>query len=174
LLTGNTRHLRVLKRLRELSGWATPVSAGADDARRARGVALHRCFGSIVGQVAEVSVTGGRKIRVHRVACVIDCGVAVNPNLIRQQIEGGIVYGLSAALHGEITLEDGRVRQSNFHDYVPLRMFECPDIVTEIIADTAVPGGVGESGTPPIAPAVANALFALTGQRLRTLPLKPV
>lgn len=174
LLTGNTRHLRVLKRLRELSGWATPVSAGADDARRARGVALHRCFGSIVGQVAEVSVTGGREIRVHRVACVIDCGVAVNPNLIRQQIEGGIVYGLSAALHGEITLEDGRVRQSNFHDYVPLRMFECPDIVTEIIADTAVPGGVGETGTPPIAPAVANALFALTGQRLRTLPLKPV
>jgi isoquinoline 1-oxidoreductase subunit beta len=174
LLAGNARELRVLKRLRELSGWATPPSAGADGARRARGVALHRCFGSIVGQVAEVSVTADRGIRVHRVVCVIDCGVAVNPNLIRQQIEGGIVYGLSAALHGEITLEDGRVRQSNFHDYVPLRMFECPDIVTEIIADAAVPGGVGETGTPPIAPAVANALFALTGQRLRTLPLKPV
>ncbi|HYB33128.1 MAG TPA: xanthine dehydrogenase family protein molybdopterin-binding subunit [Steroidobacteraceae bacterium] len=173
LLEGNARHLRVLARLRELSGWTTPPPAGPDGARRARGLALHRSFGSIVGQVAEVS-TAGREIRVHRVACVIDCGVAVNPNLIRQQIEGAIVYGLSAALHGEITLEDGRVRQSNFHDYVPLRMFECPDIVTEIIADAAVPGGVGETGTPPIAPAVANAVFALTGQRLRTLPLKPV
>ena len=171
LLAGNARHLRLLERLRELSGWATPAGA-TDGARRARGLALHRSFGSIVGQVAEVSVTG-REIRVHRVACVIDCGVAVNPNLIRQQIEGGIVYGLSAALHGEITLEDGRVRQSNFHDYTPLRMYECPEIVTEIIADASEPGGVGETATPPIAPAVANAVFALTGQRLRTLPLKP-
>jgi isoquinoline 1-oxidoreductase beta subunit len=173
LLAGNARHLRLLERLRELSGWTTPPPAGPDGIRRARGLALHRSFGSIVGQVAEVSMAGG-EIRVHRVACVIDCGIAVNPNLIRQQIEGGLVYGLSAALHGEITLEDGRVRQSNFHDYVPLRLYECPDIVTEIIADAAEPGGVGETGTPPIAPAVANAVFALTGQRLRTLPLKPV
>jgi isoquinoline 1-oxidoreductase beta subunit len=172
LLAGNPRQLRVLERLRELSGWSTPPANG-DGVRRARGLALHGSFGSIVGQVAEVSVAG-REIRVHRVACVIDCGLAVNPNLIRQQIEGGIAYGLSAALHGEITLEDGRVRQSNFHDYLPLRMYECPDIVTEIIADAPVPGGVGETGTPPIAPAVANAVFALTGQRLRTLPLTPV
>jgi isoquinoline 1-oxidoreductase subunit beta len=172
LLAGNARHLRVLGRLRQLSGWSAPP-VSADGTRRARGLALHRSFGSIVGQVAEVSLAG-RELRVHRVVCVIDCGVAVNPNLIRQQIEGGIVYGLSAALHGEITLEDGRVRQSNFHDYVPLRMYECPEIVTEIIADAAVPGGVGETGTPPIAPAVANAVFALTGQRLRTLPLRLV
>jgi isoquinoline 1-oxidoreductase beta subunit len=109
---------------------------------------------------------------VHRVDCVIDCGIAVNPNLIRQQIEGGIVYGLSAALHGEITLQGGRVQQSNFHDYPLLRMHECPEIRTEIIADGDVPGGVGEAGTPPIAPAVANAVCALTAERLRALPLR--
>jgi isoquinoline 1-oxidoreductase beta subunit len=119
-----------------------------------------------------VSVGADKQIRVHRVVCVIDCGVPVNPNLIRQQMEGGIVYGLSAALHGEITIEKGQVQQSNFHDYMPLRMNECPAIETEIIAGSDRPGGVGEPGTPPIAPAVANALFALTGQRLRSLPLK--
>jgi isoquinoline 1-oxidoreductase subunit beta len=96
----------------------------------------------------------------------------VNPNLIRQQIEGGIVDGLSAALHGEITLENGQVQQSNFHDYVPLRMYECPQILTEIIADGGTPGGVGETAVPPIAPAVANAVFALSGERLRALPLR--
>lgn len=173
LLAGNARHLRVLQRLRELSGWSTaPPQATADGERRALGVALHRCFGSIVGQVAQVSVSANRQIRVHRVDCVIDCGIAVNPNLIRQQLEGGIVYGLSAALHGEITLQDGQVQQSNFHDYPLLRMDECPEIRTEIIAPGERCGGVGETGTPPIAPAVANALFALSGQRLRSLPLK--
>ncbi len=171
LLAGNTRARRVLQRAAQLSGWGTPPIA-TDGARRARGIALHCCFGSIVAQVAEVSVNAAREIRVHRVTCVIDCGVAVNPNLIRQQIEGGMIFGLSAALHGQITLEKGQVQQSNFHDYVPLRMSECPDIHTEIIADGKTPGGVGETGTPPIAPAVANAVFALTGQRLRELPLK--
>ena len=119
-----------------------------------------------------MSVNAAREIRVHRVTCVIDCGVAVNPNLIRLQIEGGMIFGRSAALHGQITIEKGQVQQSNFHDYVPLRMSESPDIQTEIIADGTTPGGVGETGTPPIAPAVANAVFALTGQRLRELPLK--
>jgi isoquinoline 1-oxidoreductase beta subunit len=171
LLAGDARALRVLNRAAQLSGWGTPP-ATPDGTRRARGLALHRCFGSTVAQVAEVSVNAAREIRVHRVTCVIDCGVAVNPNLIRQQIEGGMIFGLSAALHGQITLEKGQVQQSNFHDYVPLRMSECPDIHTEIIADGTTPGGVGETGTPPIAPAVANAMFALTGQRLRELPLK--
>jgi isoquinoline 1-oxidoreductase beta subunit len=171
LLAGDARALRVLERVAALSGWGTPVLT-SDGTRRARGVAFHRCFGSSVAQVAEVSVNAAREIRVHRVTCVIDCGVAVNPNLIRQQIEGGLIFGLSAALHGRITLEKGQVQQSNFHDYVPLRMSECPDIHTEIIADGTTPGGVGETGTPPIAPAVANAVFALTGQRLRELPLQ--
>ncbi len=171
LLAGDARALRVLSRAAQLSGWGTPVVT-SDGTRRARGVAFHRCFGSSVAQVAEVSVNAAKEIRVHRVTCVIDCGVAVNPNLIRQQIEGGMIFGLSAALHGQITIDKGQVQQSNFHDYVPVRMSECPDIHTEIIADGTTPGGVGETGTPPIAPAVANAVFALTGQRLRELPLK--
>lgn len=172
LLAKDPRHLRVLQRAAELSNWGQPLADAPDGAKRARGIAVHRAFGSIVAQVAEVSVDADRKIRVHRVVCVVDCGVPVNPNLIRQQMEGGIVYGLSAALHGEITIEKGQVQQSNFHDYMPLRMSECPAIETEIVAGSDRPGGVGEPGTPPIAPAVANALFALTGQRLRSLPLK--
>ena len=126
----------------------------------------------ILVKVAEVSVGLQGQIRVHRVVCVVDCGLAVNPNLVRQQIEGGLLFGLSAALHGEITLAKGQVQQSNFHDYAPLRMSECPAIETEIVESQAPPGGVGEVGTPPIAPAVANALFALTGRRLRSLPLR--
>ena len=103
---------------------------------------------------------------------MIDCGLAVNPNLIRQQMESGIVFGLSAALYGDITLQAGQVQQTNYHDFQVLRIHECPVIETDIIQSTAHPEGVGEPGTPPIAPAVANALFALTGQRLRALPLK--
>jgi len=172
LLAKDERHLRVLRRVAELSNWSQPSAPGPDGAKRARGLAIHRSFGSIVAQVAEVSVSPDRQVRVHRVTCVVDCGVAVNPNLIRQQMEGAIVYGLSAALHGEITVEKGRVQQSNFHDYMPLRMNECPAIEVEIAASGEAPGGVGEPGTPPIAPAVANAVFALTGQRLRSLPLR--
>jgi len=172
LLAGNVRHLRVLHRLAALSGWGMPPPPSADGTPRARGMALQRAFGSIVGQVAEVSVTREHAIRVHRVVCVIDCGVAVNPNLVFQQVESGIVFGLAAALYGEITLADGAVQQSNFHDYRPLRMLDCPEIHTEIIAGDSTPGGVGEAATPPIAPAVANALFALNGRRLRTLPLR--
>lgn len=171
LLRNDARHLRVLRRAAELASWGQPPD-GTAGVKRARGIAIHRSFGSIVAQVAEVSVDQDRRIRVHRVVCVVDCGVPVNPNLIRQQVEGAIVFGLSAALHGEITVENGQVRQSNFHDYVPLRFNECPLIETEIVAGGDRPGGIGEAGTPPIAPAVANAVFALTGQRLRTLPLK--
>jgi isoquinoline 1-oxidoreductase beta subunit len=171
LLRNDARHLHVLRRVAELAQWGRPPDAAAG-VQRARGIAIHRSFGSIVAQVAEVSVNLEGRIRVHRVVCVVDCGVSVNPNLIRQQMEGAIVFGLSAALHGEITVENGQVRQSNFHDYVPLRFDECPQIETEIIAGGDQPGGIGEAGTPPIAPAVANAVFALTGRRLRTLPLR--
>jgi isoquinoline 1-oxidoreductase subunit beta len=172
LLAGRHRELRVLERVAAASGWGkTPASP--DGVPRAHGLALHTCFGSTVAQVAEVSLSKAHQVRVHKVTCVVDCGIAVNPNLIRQQIAGAIVFGLSAALHGEITLDKGQVQQTNFHQYPPLRMSECPEVVTEIIADAASPGGIGEVGTPPIAPAVANALFALTGQRLRSLPLKP-
>jgi isoquinoline 1-oxidoreductase beta subunit len=172
LLTKHPRHLKVLQRVAELSGWDKPLPAAPDGIARARGVALHQSFGSIVAQVAEVSVSTDKRIRVHRVTCVIDCGLAINSNLVRQQMESGIVYGLSAALTGEVHIVKGQVQQANFHTYPVLRLDECPAIETEIIASDASPEGVGEPGTPPIAPAVANALFALTGQRLRSLPLK--
>jgi isoquinoline 1-oxidoreductase beta subunit len=172
LLRGNERHLRVLGRAAELAHWGQAFDTPVDGAKRSRGIAIHRSFGTVVAQVAEVSLTPDKQIRVHRVVCVVDCGVPVNPNLIRQQMESGIVYGLSAALHGEITIEKGRVQQSNFHDYAPLRIDECPVIEVEIVASGDSPSGVGEPGTPPIAPAVANAVYALTGQRLRSLPLK--
>jgi isoquinoline 1-oxidoreductase subunit beta len=172
LLTKHPRHLAVLRRAAALSGWGQPLDPALDGAKRARGIALHQSFGSVVAQVAEVSLSADKGIRVHRVVCVIDCGQVVNPNLVKQQMESGIVFGLSAALYSEIHIENGQVRQSNFHDYPVLRMTECPAIETDIIASTAHPEGVGEPGTPPIAPAVANAVFALTGQRLRSLPLK--
>ena len=172
LLVKHPRHLKVLQRAAELAGWGTPLAPGPDGAQRARGVALHQSFGSVVAQVAEVSVNADKSIRVHRVVCVIDCGLAVNPNLIRQQMESGIVFGLSAALYGDITIKAGQVQQTNYHDFQVLRIHECPVIETDIIQSAAHPEGVGEPGTPPIAPAVANALFTLTGQRLRALPLK--
>lgn len=172
LLGKHPRHLKVLQRAAELSGWGKPLPAAADGTQRARGVALHQSFGSIVAQVAEVSVSTEKRIRVHRVTCVIDCGLAINPNLIRQQMESAIVYGLSAALNDEVRIEKGQVQQTNFHNHPVLRLDECPVIETDIIASDANPEGVGEPGTPPIAPAVANAVFTLTGQRLRSLPLK--
>lgn len=172
LLTRHPRHLRVLTRAAELSGWSRSLAPAADGSKRARGVALHQSFGSIVAQVAEVSVGADKNIRVHRVVCVVDCGFPVNPNLIRQQMESGIVFGLSAALYEEIDIKQGQVQQSNYHDFQVLRMDACPVIEIDIIPSTEHPEGVGEPGTPPIAPAVANALFALTGQRLRALPLK--
>ena len=172
LLARHPRHQRVLKRAAELAGWGQALPPAADGAKRARGVALHQSFGSVVAQVAEVSLAPDKRIRVHRVVCVIDCGFPVNPNLIRQQMESGIVFGLSAALYGEINIVKGQVQQSNYHDFPALRIDACPLIETDIIPSREHPEGVGEPGTPPIAPAVANALFALTGQRLRALPLK--
>ena len=165
LLKGHDRHLGVLNLAAEKAGWGTPLPEG-----RRRGIAVHESFGSYVAQVAEVSVEAGA-VRVHKVTCAIDCGVAVNPLMIAAQMESGIAFGLSAALHGRITFKDGRVQQSNYHDYPALRLPEMPAVETHVVASREKPGGVGEPGLPPIAPAVANALFALTGQRLRSLPL---
>jgi isoquinoline 1-oxidoreductase beta subunit len=155
-----------------LSDWEHPLTRAADGAPRARGVALHEAFGSVVAQVAEVSVGPGKKIRVHRVVCVIDCGMPVNPNLIRQQMESAVVFGLSTALQDEITLVNGQVQQKNFTDFPVVRIDDCPVIDTDIMPSQMHPQGVGEAGVPPVAPAVANAVFKLTGQRLRSLPLK--
>ena len=163
LLANHPRHRAVLD--------AAVAGAGAAPDGRAHGVALHESFGSIVAQVAEVSVEEGA-IRVHRVVCAIDCGLAVNPNLVAQQMESGVVFALSAALGGEITIKDGRIEQSNFHDYPVLRIGQAPQVDTIIIPSMQAPEGVGEPGVPPLAPAVANAVFNLTGQRLRSLPLK--
>ncbi|CAE6870785.1 xanthine dehydrogenase family protein molybdopterin-binding subunit [Paraburkholderia domus] len=172
LLAQHPRHLAVLRRVATLSDWGHPLTHAADGTKRARGVALHEAFGSVVAQVAEVSVGPNKQIRVHRVVCVIDCGLPVNPNLIRQQMESGIVFGLSTALQDEITIVGGVVTQKNFVDFPVVRMSDCPVIEVDIMPSQMHPQGVGEPGVPPIAPAVANAVFALTGQRLRALPLR--
>jgi isoquinoline 1-oxidoreductase beta subunit len=134
---------------------------------------LHECFGSVVANVAEVTVNNDRSFRVDRVVCAVHCGIAVNPDVVRAQMEGGIVFGLTAAMHGAITLKDGVVEQSNFDDYPPLRMHEMPRIEVHIVPSNADPTGVGEPGTPVVAPAVANALYAATGVRFRNLPFPP-
>jgi isoquinoline 1-oxidoreductase beta subunit len=166
LLADKPRHRGVMELAALKAGWGTPLPAG-----RGRGIAVHESFGSFIAQVAEVSVTPEGAVRVHRVVCAIDCGRTVNPDTIAAQMESGIAFGLSAALHGAITLKNGRVEQSNFHDYPLLRLNEMPQVEVHIVPSKEKPGGVGEPGVPPIAPAVANAIFALTGARLRTLPM---
>lgn len=168
LLTRHPRHLGVLDLAAEKAGWSTPLPAG-----RGRGIAVHESFNSFVAQVAEVTAKPDGSFKVDRVVCAVDCGIAVNPDVIRAQMEGGIGYGLSAVLHGAITLKEGRVEQSNFHDYRPLRINEMPAVEVHIVESQEKPTGVGEPGTPVIAPAVANALFAATGKRIRSLPIRP-
>jgi len=129
-------------------------------------------MGSYVSQVVELSIEKS-KIRIHRVVCAIDCGLAVNPDGVKAQMEGSIIFGLTAALYGEITLEEGNVKQSNFHDYRMLRMNETPVVEVYIVPSTGEMGGAGEPGVPPVAPALANALFAATGKRIRALPIRP-
>jgi len=170
LLDAHPRHRAVLDLVAEKSGWGKPLAPGKGGAKRARGIAVHESFATYVAQVAEVTVTGN-KFTVDRVVCAVDCGVAVNPDVVRAQMEGGIGFGLSAALYGKITLKDGGVEQSNFHDYPVLRINEMPAIEVHIVPSSEKPSGVGEPGVPPIAPAVANALAAATGKRLRSLPL---
>ncbi|HSM98166.1 MAG TPA: xanthine dehydrogenase family protein molybdopterin-binding subunit [Gallionella sp.] len=165
ILPAASRYRGVLKLAADKAGWGKKkLPAG-----HAYGAAVHKSFDSYVAEIAEVSLENG-KVRVHRVVAAVDCGMVINPDGVRQQVEGGIVYGLSAALHGAITLENGRVMQSNFHDYAPLRYSEMPQVEVHIVARSEPTTGIGEPGTPPIAPAVANALFKLTGKRVRRMP----
>jgi len=167
LLSGRPRHRGVLELAARAAAWGDPLPAG-----RARGLALHESFNSYVAQVVEVTPREGGRFSVDRVVCAVDCGLVVNPDIVRAQMEGGIAYGLAAALHGAITLKDGVVEQSNFHDYPPLRLPEMPAVEVHIVESAEKPTGVGEPAVPVIAPALANALFAATGQRLRRLPLR--
>jgi isoquinoline 1-oxidoreductase beta subunit len=165
LLANSPRLLGVLNLAAEKAGWGKPPAG------RSQGVALVNNIGSYNAQVAEVSVDRG-KLRVHRVVCAIDCGRVVNPAIVRQQIEGGIVFGLSAALKGAITIDRGRVQQGNFDDYDVLRIDEMPQVDVYIVPSEANPGGIGEASVPPIAPAVTNAIFKATGKRIRHLPIR--
>jgi isoquinoline 1-oxidoreductase subunit beta len=166
LLSHNPRALAVLNLAAKEAGWGRSLPTG-----RARGVSVQFAFGSFLSQVAEVEVAKNGAIGVRRIVCAVDCGLVINPNTIAAQVEGGSLFGLTAALHGAITLKDGRVEQSNFHDYVPMRINEVPLIETHIIKSTEAPGGFGEAPTAGIAPAVTNAIFAITGKRIRTLPI---
>lgn len=170
-LLSHPRHLAVLRLAADKARWGTPLPTTRDGATQARGIALHEAFGTIVAQVAEVSLLPNGQPRVHRVVCAADCGTIVNPDTVAAQLEGGIMFGLSAALYGRITLDAGRVVEGNFSDYPILRMEECPAVEVYLVPSTEPPQGVGETGVPPIAPAVGNALYALTGRRCRTLPL---
>ncbi len=167
LLGKSPRHKGVLELAADRAGWGSPLPPG-----RHRGIAVGFSYGSWAAEVAEVSVAADGTVRVHRVVCAIDCGLAVNPDQVRAQMEGGIVWGLTAALKGEITLANGRVEQSNFHDYPMLRINEMPIIEVHIVPSEEAPGGVGEPGVPPLAPAVTNAIFAATGTRIRRLPIR--
>lgn len=160
------RHLAVLTRAADEAGWNRPLPAG-----RGRGISLQESFGSLVAQVVEVTVADG-EVKVDRVVAVIDPGLAVAPDGIAAQLESGIIYGLTAALYGEITIENGAVAQSNFHDYEAVRMDAAPLIETHVINSGHDIGGAGEPGTPGIAPALANAVYDATGIRIRQLPLK--
>jgi len=166
LLSQQPRYKGVLELAADKAGWGKPLPAGVH-----RGIAVAQSFGSYVAEVAEVSVGDDGTPKVHRVVAAVDCGRTVNPEIIRRQIEGAIVYGLSAALYGRITIKDGRVEQGNFNDYPVLRLNEMPKVEVHILPSTEAPGGIGEPGTPPIAPAVVNAIFAATGKRLRALPI---
>ncbi|MFS2034908.1 molybdopterin cofactor-binding domain-containing protein [Polaromonas sp. CT11-55] len=165
LLEEAPRHLAVLDLAAAKAGWGTALPAG-----RARGLALHESFGTIVAQVVEVSLQNGAP-RVHRVVCAVDCGTVVHPGIVAQQMEGSVVFALSAALYGRIDIEEGVVRQKNFPQYAMLGLSQAPVVETYLVPSERVPSGAGEPGVPPLAPALANALFSLTGKRLRSLPL---
>jgi isoquinoline 1-oxidoreductase beta subunit len=167
LLAKHPRHRRVVELAAERAGWGKPLAPG-----RARGIAMHESFGTIVAEVAEVSLRPTGTVRVHHVTCVVDCGQIINPDTVEAQMEGGIVFGLSAALYGQVSIAKGRAEQSNFHDYRVLRLQDMPTIDTHIVPSQEAPGGVGEPSTPPIAPAVCNALRVLGGKPIRSLPIE--
>jgi isoquinoline 1-oxidoreductase beta subunit len=167
LLAKAPRDLGVLELAAEKAGWGKPLPAG-----RARGIAVHASFESYTAQVAEVSVDSGGKVRVHRVVCAVDCGRYVNPGIIEAQVQGAVIFGLTAAFYDELTFEKGRIQQSNFHDYPMLRINETPEIEVHIVKNNEKSGGIGEPGVPCAAPAVANAIYAATGKRIRKLPIR--
>ncbi|MBI5100070.1 MAG: xanthine dehydrogenase family protein molybdopterin-binding subunit [Nitrospirae bacterium] len=167
LLSKDPRRKVLLELVAQKAGWGSPLPKG-----RGRGIAVHKSFGSYVAQVAEVSVNKDGEVRVHKVVCAVDCGRTVNPDTIEAQMESGIVFGLSAALFGEITFKKGRVEQNNFHNYKLVRMKHMPVVEVHIMPSEEKSGGVGEPGVPPIAPAVANAIFSVTGRRIRRLPIR--
>jgi CO/xanthine dehydrogenase Mo-binding subunit len=166
LLAHAPRHRGVLDLVADKAGWGKPLPPGVG-----RGIAVHMSFNSYCAQVVEASVDAG-KLRVHRVVVAFDCGRVVNPQLVAAQAESAVIFGLSAALKQQVTFKRGRVQETNFHAYKALRMFECPQIETYIVPSTEAPSGIGEPGVPPVAPALANALFAATGKRIRTLPIE--
>ena len=167
LLGKSPRHRAVLELAASKAKWGTPLPPG-----RARGIAVCFSYGSYAAHVAEVSVGPDGKVRVHRIVGAIDAGIAVNPDQVKAQMEGGAIYALTATLYGEITIERGRVKQSNFHDYRMLRIDEAPEIEVYILDSGEAPGGLGEPGVPTVAPAVCNAIFAATGKRIRQLPIQ--
>ena len=168
LLTNQPRHRKLLEEVGDMVGWSSQ-----DEPNRGRGVAIVKSFGSIVAEAVQVSVEND-EVSIDKICCAVDAGFAVNPDGMKAQMEGGIVYGLTAALYGEINIKDGSVQQSNFHDYPMVKMHEVPDIEVKIINSGASMGGGGEPGTPPIAPALTNAIYAATGVRIRTLPIFPL
>jgi len=165
LLKDHPKHLAVLNLAAEKAGWGAEVPKG-----KARGVALHESFGTVVAEIADITLDDKGGFKVDKVVCAVDCGVAINPDQVRAQMEGGIGFGLGSVLHEELTLTDGQVDQANYDAYLPLRIDEMPNVETHIVPSTATPSGVGEPGVPPIGPAVANALASATGKRVRILP----
>lgn len=166
LLAKNPRALGVLNLAAEKAGWGSPLPRG-----RARGISLQFAFGSYLSEVAEVEVSGDGDVRVRRIVCAVDCGITVNPDIVAAQMEGGTLFGLTAALYGEINFENGRVKEGNFDTYRALRMNEAPVVETHLVKSTEAPGGIGEAATAIVAPAVTNAIFAATGKRIRVLPI---
>jgi isoquinoline 1-oxidoreductase beta subunit len=156
----------VIETAARAGGWPGPVVKG-----RGRGVAMMQAFGTFIALVVEVTVDGEGEVRVNQVTCAVDCGLVVNPDTVTAQIEGGVMFGITAALYGEITIKDGRVEQSNFHDYRMLRIDQAPPVKVVIVHSGEAPGGIGEPGTAALPPALANAIYAATGKRLRKLPV---
>ncbi|WP_298639444.1 molybdopterin cofactor-binding domain-containing protein [uncultured Tistrella sp.] len=166
LLRDSPRHLRVLEHVAGMAGWGSSMAPG-----RGRGIAIEECYRSVVAQVAEVTVAGDGEITVDRVFCAIDAGLVINPDGVKAQMEGGIIFGVTSALNSRITLENGAVVQSNFHDFPMQRLHNAPDVTVDIMGSDLPPGGAGEPGVVPVAAAIANAVHAATGRRLRSLPL---
>ncbi|MEO1250305.1 MAG: molybdopterin cofactor-binding domain-containing protein, partial [Pseudomonadota bacterium] len=164
-LADDPRKAGVLRLAAEKAGWGEPLPEG-----QFRGVAVHKSFSSYVAEIADVSMREDGTVKVEKVVCAVDCGVPVNPDNIRAQVEGGLGYGLSAILREQVTMTEGEVDQWNYPDYTPLRITDMPDVEVHIVESTEAPTGIGEPGTPPIGPAVANAVAKATGQRVRDLP----